>query len=131
MIAAADLPLIRRLIRARRDAGWTIAGPYGERGYRQHVYREPTEPAWSGAKICVEPDRLEYRRRVSQAHPGASFVLPRPDSVADVIGWLRLLGLLPTIAQVAEALLDADGADERSSSPEAGCLINDRVGAIA
>ncbi len=77
-------------------------------------------------KICVEPDRLEYRRRVSQAHPGASFVLPRPDSVADVIGWLRLLGLLPTIAQVAEALLDADGADERSATPNAVGALSDR-----
>jgi len=130
-VNAADLPAIRSLIKARRAAGWTIAGPYGERGFRQHVYREPTEPAWSGAKVCVEPDRLEYRRRSSDAHPGASFILPRPDGVADVIGWLRLLGLLPPIAAIAEALLDADGADERSSSTDPACMINDRVGAIA
>ena len=129
MIPAADLPAIRSLIRARRAAGWTIAGPYGERGFRQHVYREPTEPAWSGSKVCVEPDRLEYRRRVCDAHPGASFILPRPESMADVIGWLRLLGLLPPIDRVVEALLSPDS--ERSSSPEAGCMINDRVGATA
>lgn len=122
---AADLPALRQLIRLRRAAGWTIAGPYGERGYRQHVYREPTEPAWSGAKLCVEPDRLEYRRRVSEAHPGASFTLA-PESMADVLGWLRLLGLLPTVAQVAEALLDADGADERSSSTEVAGALSDR-----
>ncbi len=118
MISTADLPAIRSLIRARIAAGWTIAGPYGERGYRQHVYREPTEPAWTGAKVCVEPDRLEYRRRVSEAHPGASFVLPRPDTIADVVGWLRLLGLLTDERAVAEA-----PSSERSSRTQiAGCL---------
>lgn len=117
---AADLPAIRALIRARRAAGWTIAGPYGERGYRQHVYREPTEPAWSGAKLCVERDQLEYRRR-----SGASFTLA-PDSMADVVAWLHLVGLLPTVAQVAEALLDADAADERSSSHQIAECPSDR-----
>lgn len=117
---ANDLPAVRTLIRLRRAAGWTIAGPYGERGYRQHVYREPTQPAWSGAKVCVERDRLEYRRR-----SGATFTLA-PDSMADVVAWLHLVGLLPTIAQVAEALLDADGANERSSSPEVAGALSDR-----
>ncbi len=134
MIPDADLPLIRRLIRARRAAGWTHR-PYGGGRHQDHVWTAPstTDPTRTPRntirprKVTLYEGELEYR------NAGASRIAAtiRPESMAEVIGWLRLLGLLPTIAQVAEALLDADGADERSSSPEAGCLINDRVGAIA
>lgn len=117
MIAPSDLPALRALIRLRRNAGWTIAGPYGERGFRQHVYREPHQPAWSGAKVVVEPDRLEYRRGVAHSHPGASFLLVHPDTIADVVGWLRLLGLIAERAIVA---------DERSASPDAASTLSDR-----
>jgi hypothetical protein len=75
--------------------------------------------------VTLYEGELEYR------NAGASKISAtiRPESMADVIGWLRLLGLLPPIDRVVEALLSPDS--ERSASTEAGCMINDRVGAIA
>lgn len=124
MIAASDLPALRSLIRARIAAGWTIAGPYGERGYRQHVYREPTEPAWSGAKVCVEGRTVEYHPATV---PGLWREKPqsiRPGTAEDLASWLRLLGLLPTIAA-------SDPPQSPVEQAEPACKINSRVGAIA
>jgi hypothetical protein len=133
VIPPADLPAIRSLIVARRAAGWTHR-PYGGGRHQDHVWTAPSPAGpWSQRntmrprKVTLYEGELEYR------NAGASRIAAtiRPESMAEVIGWLRLLGLLPTIAQVAEALLDADGADERSSSTDPGSLINDRVGVIA
>jgi hypothetical protein len=122
MIPVADLPAIRSLIKARRAAGWTHR-PYGGGRHQDHVWTAPASGGESRQprntirprKVTLYEGELEYR------NAGASKIAAtiRPESMADVIGWLRLLGLLPPIA------------DERSSSPGAGCMINDRVGAIA
>ena len=132
MIPAADLPAIRSLIKARRAAGWSHR-PYGGGRHQDHVWSAPgaTHPVGRSRntirprKVTLYEGELEYR------NAGASKISAtiRPESMADVIGWLRLLGLLPPIDRVVEALLSPDF--ERSSSTEAGCMINDRVGAIA
>jgi hypothetical protein len=121
--------VLRSLIRARRAAGWTHR-PYGGGRHQDHVWTAPstTDPTRTPRntirprKVTLYEGELEYR------NAGASKIAAtiRPESMAEVVGWLRLLGLLPTIAQVAEALLDADGADERSSTPNAVGAPSDR-----
>jgi len=122
MIPADDLPAIRSLIQARRAAGWAHR-PYGGGRHQDHVWTAPASGGESRQprntirprKVTLYEGELEYR------NAGASKIAAtiRPESMADVIGWLRLLGLLPPIAAIAEALLDADGADERSSTQDA------------
>jgi len=130
VIPDADLPAIRSLIQARRAAGWTHR-PYGGGRHQDHVWTAPSSrgPASLQPRNTIRPRKVTlYEGELEYRNAGASKIAAtiRPESMADVIGWLRLLGLLPPIAAIAEALLDADGADERSSSPEAASTPSNR-----
>jgi len=110
VIPAADLPTIRSLIRARRAAGWTHR-PYGGGRHQDHVWTAPTSSDPSRPprntvrprKVTLYEGELEYRPA------GASKVTAsiRPDTIADVVGWLRLLGLLSDPPQSAVANAEA------------------------
>lgn len=104
----ADLPTIRALVRARREAGWTTQ-VYGDEGGHQHVYREGGISAVYGSKVVVEDRRIVYRRRGDDILPAREFELKRPEDAAEVRRWLLELGLLkPTAVQVASAILTPD-----------------------
>ena len=118
----SDLPTIRHLIRARRNAGWTHR-PYGSDRHQDHVWTAPTTSDPSRpARNTVRPRKVTWYEGELEYRPaGASKVTAsiRPDAIADVVGWLRLLGLLPTIAEQAVA-------DERSANPNAASTLSDR-----
>jgi hypothetical protein len=121
VIAQSDLPAIRALIQARRAAGRTRR-PYGGGRHQDHVWTAPTtgDPS-RPPRNTVRPRKVTwYEGELEYRNAGASKIAAtiRPESMADVLGWLRLLGLLAEDS-------------ERSASIEARSLINDRVGAIA
>jgi hypothetical protein len=120
MPTAQDTAIVRSLIRARRDAGWTHR-PYGGGRHQDHVW---TAPASSGPsrlpRNTIRPRKVTfYEGELEYRNAGASKISAtiRPDTIADVVGWLRLLGLIGERAIVV---------DERSSTSKAVGAPSDR-----
>jgi hypothetical protein len=93
-VPPTDAATIRALVRLRKKLGWTIR-VYGDDGGHQHCYREPEISPVFGSKVVVECDRITYRRRGDDIRPARAFYLVRPESVAEVHGWLVAVGLVP------------------------------------
>jgi hypothetical protein len=82
---------------------------------------------------CRAREAFDYALRMRLHHLQAKVRSLSIGALRDVLLSTEILSSLieATIAQraVAESILTPDA--ERSSSPEAGCMINDRIGAIA
>ncbi len=99
------------------------------------IVRELTPHILTLEEECRAREAFDYALRMRLHHLAAKVRSLNSDALRDVLLSTEILSALiaATIADreraVAEALLTPDF--ERSSSTEAGCLINDRVGAIA
>jgi hypothetical protein len=95
-----DIGVVRDLMTLARARGWTHL-TYGERGSREHVWRSPAPAKAYAEKVALWNGALEYRKADHHVAKGTT----RPESVRDAREWLRLMGLVPSVKQVAEAVL--------------------------
>jgi hypothetical protein len=94
-VTPADIAVVRRLVEARRAAGWRQC-VFGIALDHEHLYWAPGDFRRTAKVICGH-GLLEHKAP-GQALPGATLT---PSSAAEAEEWLRLLGLLPAMAEVA------------------------------
>lgn len=90
-----DVAVARRLVRARRDAGWRQM-VFGVAGDHEHLYWAPGDFRRS-PKVILGGGLLEHKA-AGESLPGATLT---PRDAAEAEAWLRLLGLLPAMAEAA------------------------------
>jgi hypothetical protein len=96
-----DTTALRRLIRARRSAGWEHK-VYGDVGHQDHIWRHRR----FGSNINSQPKRparvTYYERELEYFRPGKSMPTDRirPESIEDVEDFLTKHGLMPEMERV-------------------------------
>ncbi len=99
-----DIAVVRELIVHARANGWdhiVFGGPDPDE--LAHVWRKREWAGGANAKVAVFDETVSYTaagsRQVKATLTGAP--------VVEVRAWLRLLGVVPSVARVAEAVLAA------------------------
>jgi hypothetical protein len=87
-VTPEDIAVVRRIITARRAAGWRQI-VFGIRADHEHLYWAPGDFRQSAKVICG--NGLIEHKAPGEALPGATL---RPHNAAEVEAWLTLLGLL-------------------------------------
>lgn len=99
-LSVADVGIARELITYARANHWTHM-VFGEGPGREHLWRSPAPYKRSSERVSLWYEGLEYR----QADTAGPRAVVLPESAAEARDWLRMFGIVPTVAQVAEALL--------------------------
>ena len=100
-----DIAVVRELIVHARANGWDHI-VYGGSFVGEHVWRHggwATYGRYASTKVSLYDGVLEYR----QADGRQAKATLRPETAVEVRAWLRLLGVVPSVARVAEAVLAA------------------------